>query len=83
MEYESKRFGGRIRGMIMINIRVHRADCKGVDERINCIGCFKAEVISILNSCHDHLYMDPTGRGCQSVAFEKVTRFLEADDLYN
>ena len=64
----------------MDDIRIHRADCKGFDEEINCVGCFKAEVVEILNACHDHMLMDPTGRGNASRAFQMVVKFLKNED---
>ena len=61
----------------MDDVRIHRADCKGFDESISCVGCFKAQMIEILNACHDHMLMDPTGRGNASRAFRMVKRYLE------
>ena len=64
-------------GMTIPDMRVHRGDCKGFDTGINCIGCFKAEILSVLNACHDHMLMDPTGRGPASRVYKKVCDMIK------
>ncbi len=60
----------------MDDTRIHREDCDGLDERIDCVGCFRAEVVEILIACHDHMLMDPRNKGLGSQAFKLVTNFL-------
>ncbi|MDY6857181.1 MAG: hypothetical protein SWO11_21270 [Thermodesulfobacteriota bacterium] len=67
----------------MDDVRIHRADCNGFDENINCVGCFKAQVIELLKACHDHMLMDPTGRGTASRPFYMVSRFLDDQEHNN
>ena len=61
----------------MDDVRVHRADCWGFDTRINCIGCFKAYARDVVSATHDHMLMDPSGRGTNSRAFKMAKAFLE------
>jgi hypothetical protein len=68
----------------MDDVRIHRADCNGFDERVKCVGCLKAEkqeVISnmaaALKAAHDHMLMDPRNKGQGSRAFRMVTAILE------
>jgi hypothetical protein len=68
------------KGGNMGDVRIHRIDCQGFDERINCVGCFKAEVMQVLRAAHDHMLMDKTGRGNASRAFRMVTKFLDMYD---
>lgn len=39
----------------------------------------KDEMRKLLNICHDHMLMDPTGRGPASRAFHMVTKFLDKE----
>lgn len=71
-----KRENDNPNGMTIPDIRIHRADCSGLDGSIECFGCYKAEVLELLSICHDHMLMDPLGRGPSSRTFKKVLDFL-------
>jgi hypothetical protein len=72
-----------LKGEKMNDVRIHRADCKGFDERIDCVGCFIAQAKEVVAACHDHMLMDKTGRGNASRAFKMAQKFLDyCEDKY-
>lgn len=66
----------------MNDVRIHRDDCKGFDERINCVGCFKAEAIEVIRIAHDHMIMEPRSVA-HTRSYKMVKDFLDRWDVNN